>query len=53
MVREIKIMGDKIRVGRHDSRIQNMLYEKVVLPTITYTWNLQQTWQTKKWRKWK
>ena len=36
MVREIKIMGDKIRVGRHDGRIQKMLYEKVVLPTITY-----------------
>ena len=31
-----KIMGDKIRVGRHDGRIQKMLYEKVVLPTITY-----------------
>ena len=37
MVREIKIMGDKIRGGRHDGRIQKMLYEKVVLPTITYT----------------
>ena len=37
MVREIKIMGDKMRVGRHYSRIQKMLYEKVVLPTITYT----------------
>ena len=36
MVREIKIMGDNIRVGRHDGRIQKMLYEKVVLPTITY-----------------
>ena len=29
-------MGDKIRVGRHDGRIQKMLYEKVVLATITY-----------------
>ena len=28
-------MGDKIRVGRHDGRIQKMLNEKVVLPTIT------------------
>ena len=36
IVREIKIMGDKTRVGRHDGRIQKMLYEKVVLPTITY-----------------
>ena len=36
MVREIKIMGDKIRVERHEGRIQKMLYEKVVLPTITY-----------------
>ena len=26
-------MGDKLRVGRHDGRIQKMLYEKVVLPT--------------------
>ena len=41
MVREIKIMGDKIRVGRHDGRIQKMLYEKVVLPTITY--NMEST----------
>ena len=37
MVREIKIMGDKIQVRRHDGRIQKILYEKVVLPTITYT----------------
>ena len=29
-------MGDKIRVGSHDGRIQKMLYEKVVPPTITY-----------------
>ena len=29
MVREINIMGDKIRVGRHDGRIQKMLYEKL------------------------
>ena len=29
-------MGDKIRVGRHDGKIQKMLYEKVVMPTITY-----------------
>ena len=29
-------MGDKIRVGSHDGGIQKMLYEKVVLPTITY-----------------
>ena len=41
MVREIKIMGDKTRVGRHDIRIQKMLYEKVVLPTITY--NMEST----------
>ena len=43
MVREIKIMGDKIRVGIqcHDGRIQKMLYEKVVLPTITY--NMEST----------
>ena len=34
MVREIKIMGDKTRVGRHDGSIQKMLYEKVVLSTI-------------------
>ena len=34
-------MGDKIRVGRHDGRIQKMLYEKVVLPTITY--NMEST----------
>ena len=27
-------MGNKIRVGRQDGRIQKMLYEKVVLPTI-------------------
>ena len=38
---EINIMGDKIRVGRHDGRIQKMLYEKVVLPTITY--NMEST----------
>ena len=31
-----KIMGDKIRAVRHDGRIQKMLYEKDVLPTITY-----------------
>ena len=30
-------MGDKTRFGRHDGRIQKMLCEKVVLPTITYT----------------
>ena len=34
-------MGDKTRVGRHDGRIQKMLYEKVVLPTITY--NMEST----------
>ena len=27
MIRENKIMGDKIRIGRHDGRIQKMLYE--------------------------
>ena len=36
MVRE-----NKIRVGRHDGRIQKMLYEQVVLPTITY--NMEST----------
>ena len=41
MVREIKIMGDKTRVGRHDGRIEKMLYEKVVLPTIPY--NMEST----------
>ena len=41
IVREIKIMGDKTRVGRHDGRIPKMLYEKVVLPTITY--NMEST----------
>ena len=42
LVREIKIMGDKnSRVGRHDGRIQKMLYEKVVMPTITY--NMEST----------
>ena len=44
-------MGDKIRVGRHDGKIQKMLYEKVVLPAITY--NMESTTnmtQTKKWR---
>ena len=41
IIREIKIMGDKTRVGRHDGRIQKMLYEKVVLPTITY--NMEST----------
>ena len=30
-------MGDTIRVGRNYGRIQKMLYEKVVLPTITHT----------------
>ena len=29
-------MGDKTRVGRHDGRIQKILYKRVVLPTITY-----------------
>ena len=29
-------MGNKIRVGIHDGAIQKMVYEKVVLPTITY-----------------
>ena len=29
MVREIKIMEDKTRVGRHDGRIQKMLYERL------------------------
>ena len=41
MIREIKIMEDKTRVGRHDGRIQKMLYEKVILPTITY--NMEST----------
>ena len=41
MVRDIKIMGNKIQVGRHDGRIQKMLYKKVVLPTITY--NMEST----------
>ena len=41
MVREIKIMGDKIRIGRHNGRIHKMLCEKVVLPTITY--NMEST----------
>ena len=41
IVREIIITGDKTRVGRHDGRIQKMLYEKVVLPTITY--NMEST----------
>ena len=41
MVREIIIMGDKTRVGRHDARMQKMLYENVVLPTITY--NMEST----------
>ena len=41
MIREIKIMGDKIRVGRYNGRIQKMLYKKVVLPTITY--NMEST----------
>ena len=30
-----------LQVGRHDGRIQKMLYEKVVLPTITY--NMEST----------
>ena len=34
-------MGYKTRVGRHDGRIQKMLHEKVVLPTITY--NMEST----------
>ena len=37
-------MGDKTRVGRHDGIIQKMLYEKVVLPTITY--NMESTTNT-------
>ena len=41
MVSEIKIMGDKTRDGRHDGRIQKMLYENIVLPTITY--NMEST----------
>ena len=41
MVSEIQLMGDKIRVGRHDGRIQKMFYKKVVLPTITY--NMEST----------
>ena len=36
MVSEIQLMEDKIRVGRHDGIIQKMVYDKVVLPTITY-----------------
>ena len=34
-------MGGKIRVGRHNNRIQKMFYEKVVLPIITY--NMEST----------
>ena len=34
-------MGDKVRVGIHDGRIQKMLYEKVMLSTITY--NMEST----------
>ena len=41
MGRGITIMGDKTRFGRNDGRIQKMLYEKVVLPTITY--NMEST----------
>ena len=41
MVEEIEIMGDKIRVGRHDGRIHQMLYGNVLLPEITY--NMEST----------
>ena len=41
MVRGIKTMGDKTRVGRHDGRIKKILNEKIVLPTITY--NMEST----------
>ena len=34
-------MGDKAGVGRHDGRIQKVLYEKAVLPIIIY--NMEST----------
>lgn len=36
MVKEIKSTGGKKKVGKHDGRIQGMLYEKVAVPTLTY-----------------
>ena len=47
------IMGDKLRVGRHDGSIQKKLYKKVVLPTITYNMETTTNLTNKKWRKWK
>ena len=45
-------MGDIIRVGRHDGRIQKMLYEMVVLLTITYPMESTTNMTKKKWRTW-
>ena len=53
MVRDIKKMEDKIRVGRHNGRIQKMLYEKVVLSTITYNMESTTNMTHKKWGTWK
>ncbi len=36
MIREIKISGSKQRVGGQDARVQRMLYDKVIVPTLTY-----------------
>ena len=46
-------MGDKLRVGRHDGRIQKMLYEKIVLPTITCNMESTANMANKKWKTWK
>ncbi len=36
MIREIKIAGNKHRVGMKDADVQRMLYGKIVVPTLTY-----------------
>ena len=51
MLGEIIIMGDKIRVGRHDGIMQKMLYERVVIQTITYNMETMEMIQCKMLRK--
>ena len=40
MMREIKNVGNKCKVGSRDAEVQRLLYESTVIPTITYNMEL-------------
>lgn len=40
MINDIKTTGSKMRVGNKDAKVQRMLYDKVIVPTLTYNLEL-------------